>query len=382
MDSIAAIVNLHQEGETALPSIISAWRAVETARRNHIDAELVLIVDSPDAATVKTAARWHARGARVISTNVADLGAARNTAAREVQATWLAFLDADDLWGEDWLVAAHQMATASSASEGDVFHPQVNIIFGDHHSLLHHIDSDGPEFRWSRFSLHNAWTALSFVRRKHLLSLPYPRNDLANGFGFEDWSWNMAVLDSGGRHRVVPDTCHFIKRSKIETGDESLLARSQQSLRSRHPNVPSPKRTVDQLAVNADVGTHDMAPVELSGKIFNQIQLATSIEPTVTKTLSSKGFPTSLPQNFNTHNTAPQIALEELWRMRDFDAPEDATIGEICDRSTLLTGLGTPDRVRVVAEFILSEQQLGRTVGESSLISEATAAFSQLTSAP
>ena len=68
--------------------------------------------------------------------------------------------------------------------------------------------------------------------------------------------------------------------------------------------------------------------------------------------------------------------------MRDFDAPEDATIGEICDRSTLLTGLGTPDRVRVVAEFILSEQQLGRTVGESSLISEATAAFSQLTSAP
>ena len=192
----------------------------------------------------------------------------------------------------------------------------------------------------------------------------------------------MAVLDSGGRHRVVPDTCHFIKRSKIETGDESLLARSQQSLRSRHPNVPSPKRTVDQLAVNADVGTHDMAPVELSGKIFNQIQLATSIEPTVTKTLSSKGFPTSLPQNFNTHNTAPQIALEELWRMRDFDAPEDATIGDICDRSTLLTGLGTPDRVRVVAEFILSEQQLGRTVGESSLISEATAAFSQLTSAP
>ena len=396
MNSIAAVVNLHTEGETALPSIISAWRAVEAARSHGIDAHLVLVADSPDLPTVRVVERWRARGAAIVSTDVGDLGAARNVAADAVDSTWLAFLDADDLWGEAWLVEAHAMATDGTAKENDVFHPAVNIIFGDHHSLLHHIDSDGPDFRWSRFHLHNAWTALSFVRRDHLLALPYPNNDLANGFGFEDWSWNMAVLDSGGRHRVVRNTCHFIKRTNSDAGPDSeasLLAQSQHSLRTRYPTVSSPERSADHSLptsssagndTNVDEGTHLVAPIELPPEIFRQIRIAASIEPAVAKTLSSTGPPSSLPQNFNTHNTAGQRALEELWLLRTkvetSEETAQVTIGELCDRSTLLWSLESTERAKVVAEFLLTERQLGRAAGDSTLIAEATAVYSQLAS--
>ena len=379
---ITAVVNLHEEGTSAEPSLISAWRAVQRARSAEVSATLLLVVDTPNEATREVAERWaHRDDVDTIEISEGDLGAARNAAASHSNATWLAFLDGDDLWGEEWLVAAHAAAVGVEAGAGtgtgggDVFHPQVNVIFGDHHSLLHHIDSNSPDFRWARFCLHNAWTALSFVRRQLVVDLPYPRNELALGFGFEDWSWNMAVLDQGGRHHVVPNTCHFIKR----TNRGSLLSESQQALRTRYPHAPTARRgSDDDLTQTVDDGTHRVAPIELSADIFEQIRLATTVEPAVADTLSAAGTPKALPQNFNTHRTAAQFALEELWRLRTVDS----TVGEILDRATHLANLDAADRVVVVAEFLLDEVALGRPVGNSLSITEATAALSQLSSAP
>ena len=372
--SIAAVVNLHREGSDALPSLISAWRAVERARARDIEAQLVLVLDSPDAPTEAVAAEWESRAAQVLRTEVSDLGAARNVAAERLDADWLAFLDGDDLWGEDWLVAAHAMATANSPAVPVVFHPTVNIIFGDHHSLLHHIDSTDPAFLWSRFHLHNAWTALSFVKRQVVVDLPYPRNDLANGFGFEDWSWNMAVLDAGGEHRVVPDTCHFIRR----VDGSSLLDQSQEALRTQYPSGSPPERAsgTPDFVAQLDPGTHREAMVELSEPILHQVGLAATIEPTVQRTMSAAGNPRSLPQNFNDHYTAAQRSLEELWAHRK----PDLSVAEICENVMSLVDLDADDRTKVVAEFLRTERQLGRTVGESPMITEALNRYSQLLS--
>ena len=375
---IVGVVNLHNEGDSATASLVSAWRAIEVARIKGLDAHLAIVLDSADDQTLRTALRWQEKyGTYLMTTNAGDLGLARNAAAKSFDTKWLAFLDGDDLWGVDWLVAAHDAVLESSAGLRDVFHPQVNIIFGDHHSLLHHIDSTNPEFLWSRFCLHNAWTALSFVRRDLLLEMPYPKNDLSNGYGYEDWSWNMAVLDAGGRHRVVEDTVHFIKR----TNGDSLLGQSRQALRTRYPSaIKQATRPEDESSTpttaEVDAGTHSTAPVELSPAVFRQIRMATTIEPDVAKTLTAAGTPSSLPQNFNTHNTAPQFALEELWALRT----DSATIGEICDQSRLLSPLHVDDRVKVVAEFLLTERAVGRPVGESVLITEAIGALPQLAS--
>ena len=384
---VAAVVNLHTEGTSATPSLTSAWRAVAAAQANGIDASLILVLDTPDQATTHMAGQWEARGASIIECEVGDLGAARNYAAETLDSEWLAFLDADDLWGEDWLVEAHGAATEAKASMFiDVWHPQLNIIFGDHHSFLHHIPSTDPSFSWARFRLHNAWTALCFVRRAHIQAVPYPRNNLAAGFGFEDWSWNEEILRRGGRHQVVPNTCHFIRRG----GDGTLLRQSQAALRTfyRSPELihrldlnelPGAATEVSALTpTDTDLPpTHRHSPVELSPALLESVQLALAIEPTIAQTINAEGQPQVLPQNFNTHVTKAQQALELIYlnsQVRSF-----GTTGELCESAeSLLAELSHAERARVVADVILDPSQEIIPRGTSELIGEAMHHYPQL----
>lgn len=384
---IAAVVNLHREGQSAVPSLISAWRSVDAARRHGLDAGLVFVLDVADRATIELADEWADRGVLILESTAGDLGDARNRAATGLDAQWLAFLDADDLWGEDWLVRAHTTASAFEATTAgadepiNVWHPQLNVIFGDHHSLLHHIDSAGPEFDRERFRLHNQWTALSFVRRDVLLDIPYPRNDLDAGFGFEDWSWNEEILRRGGRHHVVPDTCHFIRR----TTSGSLLGHSQSALRTRYPHTKesatsywaervhqSPGVVTEQ---EAD-GTHRSAPVSLSPLLVAQLRLAGTIEPAVLETLSPDRLPATLPQNFNTHRTAAHQALVELEHLAANES--FSTLSELCKASSQLGALDDASRALVISEVLLDPRHTKYPRGESLHLDHAYSVYPQL----
>ncbi len=348
---VAAIVNLHREGSSAAPSIISAWRAVDQLAAEGVDAELLLVLDSSNDETSRYARSWLRRGVRIIETNVHDLGDARNVAATATDAEWLAFLDGDDLWSENWLVRAYRMAQAFAEAPTDhVFHPARNIIFGDHHSILHHIDSTDPRFSSARARLHNPWTALSFVRRATAERLPYPRNDLDGGFGFEDWTWNLAALRSGGRHLVVDDTCHFIRR----TSAGSLLSNSQKAVRSMHPvvhdrdgSLPGAASEVSKAtATDAELPpTHVRSAVHLTHELSRQVAQAIAIEPSISVTL-----PTSsavVPTNFNTHVTQEQRALEELELLAS-----TATLLHALRTATLLPNLAQDLQDDVVLEAV------------------------------
>jgi hypothetical protein len=309
---------------------------------------------------------------------VGDLGAARNAAVDSCTSEWVAFLDADDLWGEHWLTAAHTAATDSGVESSlDVWHPAVNIIFGDHHSLLHHVDSADATFSWSRFRLHNQWTALSFVRHSTMTAIPFPRNDLASGFGFEDWSWNEEVLRRGGRHRVVAETCHFIHRST----DVSLLSQSQQALRTPYPsdNTIEFRRPVaaERPEVSGTAETHRIAEVELTEALRAQVRFASTIEPRILETVRPDLDDLHLPQNFQTHVTPGQLALEELDAIAA-NAPPTTTVGDLLDLSRRLPHLPSEQRVRVVAEVLLDPELANRERGDSDWIDEAFRHFPQL----
>lgn len=381
---IAAVVNLHCEGPSATPSLVSAWRAAEAARQNGQSVQLVLALDRADQSTVALANEWADRGARLVECDEGDLGAARNAAANAVDTEWIAFLDGDDLWSENWLVSASEVAAQRHTTGADLFvlHPAVNVIFGDNHSLLHHRSSDDPSFSWTRFRLHNAWTALSYVRRDNLLQLPYPRNDLEQGNGFEDWSWNMAVLDRGGSHQVVADTCHFIRRSK----GGSLLGASQRALRTPYPlddesivltSRPPVVELSELTAIDPTLPpTHSLEDHALSEVLLEQIRLAETIEPAIADTLTSSGHPRQIAQNFNTHVTAEQRALESVELILANNAPN--TVADALADSAELTELAPGEQHRVVAEVLRSVSSRTLPRGSSLLIDATLQTFPQL----
>ncbi|MBR0672668.1 glycosyltransferase family A protein [Neoroseomonas soli] len=224
---ITVTVILHREGPLALPALSSMHDLVMRARAAGLAVEARAVLDRPDDLTRRMAATRGNWLDAVQEVSVGDLGLARNAGVAAAHGRFLAFLDGDDLWGEDWLHLAHRAATAANAPPEAIWHPQSLYYFveGDFdrhstHEMPHaaaqsfhmwHHASDTPGFDRDVLFLNNIWTANVFARREIHERHPYTAVDRSRGFGVEDWSWHMETLWDGLGHFVVPDTVHLIR---------------------------------------------------------------------------------------------------------------------------------------------------------------------------
>lgn len=145
----------------------------------------------------------------------ADLALSRNKSIDQCQGTFVALLDGDDLWAPNWLNKSIQYARTSPDTP-QILHPQYNVYFGrGNQYIFEHIDSSSRSFSADYARHANCWTALSFAKRSHYLEYPYRSNQIDKGFGYEDWTWNVQLLEAGFRHVVIYDTAHFIRQNNF-----------------------------------------------------------------------------------------------------------------------------------------------------------------------
>lgn len=211
---ICVVLTLHREGLLAQGSLASAAEAVRVAARQGISARILAVADRPDDLTRGVLAAWRG-GLDLLEANSGDVGLNRNAAIAASGAGHIAILDGDDLWAPDWLAAA--FAAARSGPARAVWHPEANLYFGvpgQEHWFLHP-DMEAPGFDHAAMELHNPWTALCFAPRALFLEVPYPASDIAGGFGYEDWHWNLATAARGMVHKTVPGSVHFIRQKPV-----------------------------------------------------------------------------------------------------------------------------------------------------------------------
>jgi glycosyltransferase involved in cell wall biosynthesis len=151
---------------------------------------------------------------RVLECNFQDLAKARNFGVSESSGEFIAFIDADDIWGSNWLLEAVKMARNNT--EVHVLHPQLNYYFGhatsrDSSFVTKHIDSQSSEFDLFTLAFANYWTSSAFAQKSVFELVPYRPIDLNAKIGFEDWSFNIDCLVAGIHHSYVPKTIHFIR---------------------------------------------------------------------------------------------------------------------------------------------------------------------------
>lgn len=213
---VSALITMFREGNLAHPTIKSAIQACEQAMLKGINVELVFVLDSTNNAT-RTLAEYHETSnsfVRIFEHIEDDLALSRNVAIRNAKGEYVTFLDGDDLWGEDWVWRCYEADQELDQSKQVIWHPHVNVVFENEYQLFYHTDMESSDFDIDFLRIGNYWTSLSFAKRSIYLENPYMKNNVNEGFGFEDWNWNCNTISKGIIHKTVKHTCHFIRKKK------------------------------------------------------------------------------------------------------------------------------------------------------------------------
>ena len=224
---ITVAVTAHSETVIAGPTMRSAEAAIQAAEAEGFSVERLIGFDRPSDACRRYFTQPAFAGWRVHEFDFGDQGQTRNALTREATGRWIAFLDADDLFSENWLaLAGRQLASAESMEEKVIVHPELNWGFDVSPFLLVKTAQDDPLFTPYYFCCSNYYDALSMAPREAYLNVPFSIRRIPDGFAYEDWQWNIETMASGWKHVVARDTIIFKRRREMSQTIETSRRKS------------------------------------------------------------------------------------------------------------------------------------------------------------
>lgn len=149
-----------------------------------------------------------------------DQGKARNALARSANGHFLAFLDADDLFSENWLLRAVE-TLEQPGNERAIVHPEMNWQFDGIQNVYANPAQDHPFFSPLVMSAANYYDAMCVAPRRVWEELPYADRDVEAGYAFEDYQWFVEATALGWKHVIAPDTIIFKRRRDSSQTHES-----------------------------------------------------------------------------------------------------------------------------------------------------------------
>lgn len=227
MTDLTLVVTAHDETAVCGPTMRSADLAVAAARAAGLTVQTVIGLD---AATDATAAyfrnprfdhweRWEY--------DEGDLGRVRNAMVPRTDGRLVAFLDADDLFSENWLVeAVRALDAAAERGERAIAHPELNMVFDGTRLVTVNIPDDSPLFTPHYLYVRHCYDSLLMAPREAHLEIPYVSRDVPNGLSYQDFQFTIESLDAGWRHLVVRDTIIFKRRRDTSLVTESNTRKS------------------------------------------------------------------------------------------------------------------------------------------------------------
>jgi len=252
---LSLVMTAHDETVGAGPTVRSADLAVATARERSYSVETILALDNATPATSDYFHQPRFDHWQRWELDERDLGRARNAIVPQTKGRHIAFLDADDLFSENWLaegIAA--LDAAAERGERAIAHPELNVVFDGHKAVRQNIDSSSSLFSPHLLYVRNCYDSLCMSPREAHLTVPYVPRDIPNGLSYQDWQFAIETLSRGWRHLVVQDTIIFKRRRDfslvVESNARKSIVRSLPEMaidrvRDLAPHGPGNRRRTD-----------------------------------------------------------------------------------------------------------------------------------------
>lgn len=208
---LSVVVTAHNESILLGQTLQSAERAIAQVESTGGTVERVLGVDSADRATQSFIREYSGEKWRIHEVNHQDSGLTRNELVSISSGQYIAFLDGDDLFSENWLKKSLEVVRNASNIK-TIYHPELNWVFDQENHVWVKSGMSFEFFSPYHFYFGNHYDTLNFTLRQCFIENPFAAKSAGVKYGYEDWTWNMDTIANGWRHEIVEDTIIFKRR--------------------------------------------------------------------------------------------------------------------------------------------------------------------------
>ncbi|MDR2075667.1 MAG: glycosyltransferase [Desulfovibrio sp.] len=227
--SVTCVITMHREGLLAHTTLNSIAKARENAEAEGFPVAFVITLDNPDALTERIVRKHPSIRESDLMENVhfGDLGLCRNYAVGKASCDYIVCMDGDDYYSSNYIAA---MVHKAMKGKNIVVCPEYLVLFG---TQYHWTRFGGPEDciknSYVLFSEHH-YCATVAAHKDVFARLPF--TPCKDGFGYEDWHWNLEARAAGMEHQVARDVVLFYRRkavslSKMQTRASSVVPPSR-----------------------------------------------------------------------------------------------------------------------------------------------------------
>ncbi|CUH82631.1 glycosyltransferase [Tropicibacter naphthalenivorans] len=220
---LSVILTAHDETLVSGPTLAAADAAIALAEADGITVERIITLDNATPQTRAYFTQDRLSHWTKIDAQEGDLGRVRNHIVPQTRGRYIAFLDADDLFSENWLRdGVRRLRALDKQGYRAIAHPELNWLFDGAQAVFLKPDQDDPLFLPQHFYFMNYYDSLCMAPREAHLEHPYVHRDIPAGLSFQDWQFSIETMAAGWRHVNAPDTIIFKRRR-----DESLVSQSR-----------------------------------------------------------------------------------------------------------------------------------------------------------
>jgi glycosyltransferase involved in cell wall biosynthesis len=224
---LSLVVTAHNETLVCGPTMASADRAVARARDAGYTVQTVVALDKASDATTEYFAQPEFDHWERWTMNEGDLGRVRNAVIPRTEGRYIAFLDADDLFSENWLARGlDHLESGRERGEMLIANPELIVTFDSGVGLHQNVSQDSPLFTPYFLYVRNLYDSLCMTPREAHLDVPYVHRDIPNGLSWQDWQFAIETMSRGWKRVVVPNTIIFKRRRDFSLMIESAARKS------------------------------------------------------------------------------------------------------------------------------------------------------------